>query len=135
MFDKVSFTHHCTSNQSHSKNLTSLFPLIFLSKHISLYALGRFKWILDVIWPLKQHFNLKNQRNWIKQALISKFLNGMNCILLHWPKKLTSEFGTALCGLYITGGGDSAVDLHVICGHVLNTPVNVSRMSPKLVQT
>ena len=26
------------------------------------------------------------------------------------------------CGLYITGGGDSAVDLHVICGHVLNTP-------------
>ena len=24
--------------------------------------------------------------------------------------------------MYITGGGDPAVDLHVICGHVLNTP-------------
>ena len=38
---KVSFTHRCTSKWSHSRNLTSLFPLIFLSKHISLHALGR----------------------------------------------------------------------------------------------
>ena len=38
---KVSFTHRCISKLSHSKNLTSLFPLIFLSKHISLYAIGR----------------------------------------------------------------------------------------------
>ena len=29
---KVSFMHHCTSNWSHSKNLTSLFPLIFSIK-------------------------------------------------------------------------------------------------------
>ena len=71
------------------KNLTSLFPLIFLSKHISLHALGRLKWVLDIIWPLNQHFNLKNQRNWIKQVLMLSFLIGIICILLHWPKKLT----------------------------------------------
>ena len=71
------------------KNLTSLFPLIFLSKHISLHALGRLKWVLDIIWPLNQHFNLKNQRNWIKQVLMLSFLIGIICILLHWQKKLT----------------------------------------------
>ena len=71
------------------KNLTSLFPLIFLSKHISLHALGRLKWVLDIIWPLNQHFNLKNQRNWIKQVLMLSFLIGIICILLHRPKKLT----------------------------------------------
>ena len=71
------------------KNLTSLFPLIFLSKNISLYALGRLKWILDIIWPLNQHFNLKNERNWMKQVWMLKFWSGINCILLHWPKKLT----------------------------------------------
>ena len=38
---ELSFTHRCTDKQSHSKILTSLFPLIFLSKHISLFALGR----------------------------------------------------------------------------------------------
>ena len=43
LYAKVSFTHHCRSNYSHPKNLTSLFPLIFLLKHISLYALGRLK--------------------------------------------------------------------------------------------
>ena len=75
--------------KSHSKNSTSLFPLIFLSKHISLYALGRLKWILDIIWPWNQHFNLKNQSNWVKQVLMIKFWSGVNCILLHWPKKLT----------------------------------------------
>ena len=63
--------------------------MVFLSKHISLYALGRLKWILDIIWPLNQHFNLKIQRNWIKQVLMLKFLSGINCILLHWRKKLT----------------------------------------------
>ena len=68
------------------KNLTSLFPLIFLLKPISVYALGRLKWILDIIWPF-------NQRNWIKQALMINFLNRINCILLHWPKKLTLSEG------------------------------------------
>ena len=69
--------------------LTSIFALIFLSKHISLHSLGRLKWVLDIIWPLNQHFNLKNQRNWIKQVLMLSFLIGIICILLHWPKKLT----------------------------------------------
>ena len=71
------------------KNLTSLFPLIFLSKHISLYALGRLNWILDIIWHLNQHFILKNQRNWIKHVLIINFRNDINCTLLHWQKKTT----------------------------------------------
>ena len=71
------------------KNLTFLFPLMFLSKHISLYASGRLKWILDIIWPSNQHFNLKNQRNWIKQVSMLKFWSGIICILLHRPKKLT----------------------------------------------
>ena len=71
------------------KNLTSIFPLIFLSKHISLYALGRFKWILDIIWPLNQQFNLKNQRNWLKQIWTLKFWDIINCIFVHWTKKLT----------------------------------------------
>ena len=71
-----------------NKNLTSVFPLMFLSKHISFYALGSLKWILDIIWPLNQHFNLKNQRNWIKQVLMIKFWIGINCILLHRPEKL-----------------------------------------------
>ena len=70
------------------KNLTSLFPLIFLSKHISLYALGRLKWILDIISPLKQHFNLKNLE---KTSLNVKFLIGIICILLHWWKKVTLQ--------------------------------------------
>ena len=52
-------------------------------------TLGRIKWILDIIWPLNQHFNLKNQRNWIKQVLMLKFLMGIICILLRRPKKLT----------------------------------------------
>jgi hypothetical protein len=63
--------------------LISLFPLIFLSKHISLYALGRLKWILDIIWPLNQLFKLKNQRNWLRQVWMWKFWNVINCILLH----------------------------------------------------
>ena len=46
-----------------------------------------FKWILDIIWPLNQHFKLKNQKNWIKQVLVLKFLSGINCILLHWKKE------------------------------------------------
>ena len=79
---------------TNNPNQKSLFPLIFLSKHISLYALGRLKWILDIIWPLNQHLNLKNQRNWIKQVFMFKFLTGINCILLHWRKKLTLNFQT-----------------------------------------
>ena len=67
------------------KNLTSLFPLIFLSKHISVYALGRRKWILDIIWP----FELKNQRNWLKQVWMLKFCDVIICIVVHSPKKLT----------------------------------------------
>ena len=38
-----------------------------------MYSLGRLKWILDIIWPFNQHFNLKNQRNWIKQVLMIIF--------------------------------------------------------------
>ena len=83
---KMSFTHHWTSK---SKNITSLSSLIFLSKYISLYASGRLKWILDIIWPFNQHCNLKNQRNWIKQVLMMNFLNDISCILLHWQKKTT----------------------------------------------
>ena len=71
------------------KNLTSLFPLIFLSKHINLYALGRLKWILDIVWPLNQHFNLKNRRNWRTTFFMLRFLIGIICILLQRPKKLT----------------------------------------------
>ena len=89
---KVRFSYQCSDHLSHSKNFTSLFPLTFLSKHISLYALGRLKWILDIIWPLNQHFKLKNQRNWLKQVRMWKFWNVMNCILLHWYKHLTLEF-------------------------------------------
>ena len=51
--------------------------------------LGSLKWILDIIWPLNQHFKLKNQRNWLKQVWMWKFWNVINCILLHWRKKLT----------------------------------------------
>ena len=40
---KVRFLYQCSDHLSHSKNFTSLFPLTFLSKHISLYALGRLK--------------------------------------------------------------------------------------------
>ena len=72
--------------------------MIFLSKHISLYALNRLKWILDIIWPSNQHFNQKNQRNGKNQVWMLNFLSGMiNCILLHWRKKLALvsilEFG------------------------------------------
>ena len=45
---KFSFTHCCTSKQSHSKTLTSLFSLIFLSKHITLNVIARLKLILDL---------------------------------------------------------------------------------------
>ena len=86
---KVRFLYQCSDHLSHSKNFTFLFPLIFLSKHISLYALGRIRWILDIIWPLNQHFKLKNQRNWLNQVWMWKFWNVMNCILLHWYKHLT----------------------------------------------
>ena len=84
------------------KNLTSLFPLIFLSKHISLYALCRLKWILDIVWPLNQHFNLKNQKNWRTTFFMLRFLIGIICILLHRPKKLT--LATTIFGLFSTVG-------------------------------
>ena len=69
--------------------ITLLFSLIFLSKHISLYAIGRFKWTLDIIWNLNQHFKLKNQRNWLKQVWMLNFWRVINCIFVHWTKKLT----------------------------------------------
>ena len=78
---KVSFMHCCKSNWSHSKNLTFLL--------ISLYALGRFKWILDIIRPLDRHLKLKDQRNWLKQVWMLKFWSEINCIFVHWTKKLT----------------------------------------------
>ena len=37
------------------------FHWYFYHKHISLYALGRLKWILDIIWPLNQHFKMKKK--------------------------------------------------------------------------
>ena len=38
---KVSFTYRCTSKQSYSKNLTSLFPLIFLTNiSVCMYQAG-----------------------------------------------------------------------------------------------
>ena len=83
------------------KNSTFLFPLIFLSKPICVYALGRIKWILDNIGPWNQHFNLKNQRNWKKQVWMLNFLIGIICILLHWWKKLTLENHTFSYLLYI----------------------------------
>ena len=92
---KVRFLYQCSDHLSHSKNFTSLFPLIFLSKHISLYALGRIRWILDIIWPLNQHFKLKNQRNWLNQVWMWKFWNVINCILLHWYKHLTLEINSS----------------------------------------
>ena len=87
--DKARFFLQYSDQLSNSKNLTSLFPLIFLSKHINLYALGWLKWILDIVWPLNQHFNLKNQRNWRTTFFMLRFLIGTICILLHRPKKLT----------------------------------------------
>ena len=63
--------------------------MIFLSKHICVYASCRIKWILGIIWPWNQYFNLKNQRNWKKQVWTLSFLIGIICILLHWWKKLT----------------------------------------------
>ena len=38
---------------------------------------------------MKSTFNMKNQRNWIKQVLMLSFLIGIICILLYWWKKLT----------------------------------------------
>ena len=99
---KVRFLYECSDHLSHSKNFTSLFPLIFLSKHISLYALGRIRWILDIIWPLNQHFKLKNQRNWLNQVWMWKFWNVINCILLHWRKKLTLGALTNFATIAIT---------------------------------
>ena len=80
---KVSFKHSCTSKESHSKNLTSLLPLIFLWKHISLYAIGRIWWILDIIWPLIHNFQLKNQRNWLKHVWMLKSWSVINCFFMH----------------------------------------------------
>ena len=70
---KWDFSISAVTHWSHSKNFTSLLPLIFLSKQISLYASGRLKWILDIIWPLNQHFKLKNQRNWLNKFKCENF--------------------------------------------------------------
>ena len=51
--------------------------------------LGRLKWILDIIWPLNQHFKLLNQRNWLKQVWMLKFWSVINCFFMNWTKKLT----------------------------------------------
>ena len=62
-----SVSHTVTQTINHfTKNLTSLFPFIFLSKHLSMYALGKLKWILDIIWPLNQHFKLKKSKKLAK---------------------------------------------------------------------
>ena len=52
-------------------------------------------WILDIVWPLNQHFNLKNGRNWRTTFFRLRYLIGIICILLHRPKKLTLGFRSA----------------------------------------
>ena len=46
------------------------------------------QWMLVIIWPLDQHFKLKNQRNWLKQVWMLRFWSVINCIFVHWIKKL-----------------------------------------------
>ena len=60
---------------------------MFLSKHISLYALGRIRWILNIIWPLNQHFRLKKTKKLAKTSLNVKILE---CDWLH-PCALNEE--------------------------------------------
>ena len=50
---------------------------------------NRVKWILDIIWPLNQHFKLKNQRNWLQQVSMLKYWSVINRFFMHWAKKLT----------------------------------------------
>ena len=47
------------------------------------------QWILDSSWPFKYHFKLKNQRNWLKLVWMLKVWSVINCIFVHWTKKLT----------------------------------------------
>ena len=86
IFLKWVSAHRCTSKLSHPKKFTSLFPLIFLSKLISLYELGRPNWILDIIWPLNHYFN---QIDLLKQVWKLNFWDVINCIFVHWTIKLT----------------------------------------------
>ena len=37
----------------------------------------------------KSTFQLRNQRNWLNQVWLLKFWSVINCIFLHWTKKLT----------------------------------------------
>ena len=62
---------------------------ISIKTHQFLCVSGRLKWILYIIWPFNQHFKLKNQRNWLKQVWMLKFWSVINCIFVHWTKKLT----------------------------------------------
>ena len=71
--------------------------MTFLSKHNTLYALGRPKWILDIIWPLNQHFELKTQRNWLKQVWMLKFCDVINCILCTHQRNLLLSDLTQYC--------------------------------------
>ena len=102
------------------KNLTSLFPLIFLSKHICVYALGRIKWILGIIWPWNQHFNLKNQRNWKKTSLNVKYFDWE----LHWWKKLTLIGGTPCILTTLQTSNDHCVTLCHYLGTFHKTVLN-----------
>ena len=61
----------------------------FYQNTISLYALGRIRWSLYIIWPLNWHFMLKNQRNWLKQVWTWKLWSVINCFFIHWMMKLT----------------------------------------------
>jgi hypothetical protein len=61
----VIFTHCCTSKKSHSKNLTSLFPLILLSKHISFYALVNSRYFLT----FKSIFQAKKTKKLARTSL------------------------------------------------------------------
>ena len=41
------------------------------------------KQILDIFWPLNQHFKLENQRNWLKQDWTLKFWSVVNLFALN----------------------------------------------------
>ena len=92
-FSKCSDLKFSTKVQNAASNLLLLHTMLYLSRHQfnfaikanillflliqfatkGLYALGRLKWILDIIWPLNQHFKLKNQRNWLNKFECENF--------------------------------------------------------------
>ena len=56
--DKGEFSTGYTTHSLPFKKFPFIFPLIFLTKYISLYASNRPRSNLDTIWPLNSLFNL-----------------------------------------------------------------------------